>query len=97
MTYTTEDIAKAGRTTLRGVRLWDANGLFGEVERDRIGARVFTEEHRQKAWGIQVLQMAGKSLEEIGAIMGGEGWRGAVIKDAGDIRKFLSDVPGVDL
>lgn len=64
---TTEDIAKAGRTTLRGVRLWDNLNLFGSVGRDEYGARVFTKAHLRRAAIISAAQMAGMTLPEIKA------------------------------
>ena len=62
---TTADIAKAGRTTVRAVHLWDEKGLLGTVERDRFGAREFGPEHLRKARLIAAGQMAGMSLAEI--------------------------------
>lgn len=63
--YSTDDVAKAGRTTLRGVRFWDMNNLFGEVKRDENGARIFTDEHMKRAAIIGAATMAGMSLAEI--------------------------------
>lgn len=65
MTHSTDDVAKAGRTTLRGVRLWEANDLFGPIARDGNGYRVFSEAHIQRARVIAAAQMAGMSLSEI--------------------------------
>jgi DNA-binding transcriptional MerR regulator len=62
---TTADIAKAGRTTVRGVHIWEGRGLLGPVSRDRFGAREFTREHVDRAKLIAAAQMAGMSLAEI--------------------------------
>lgn len=70
MTYTTEQIAQASRSTLRGVRLWEGEGLFGLVPRDDRGNRLFSEEHMQRAKVITTAQMAGMSLAEIKAMLG---------------------------
>jgi DNA-binding transcriptional MerR regulator len=70
MTYTTEQIAQASRATLRGVRLWEGEGLFGLVPRDDRGNRLFSEEHMSRAKIITTAQMAGMSLAEIKAMLG---------------------------
>jgi len=63
--FTTADVAKAGRTTARGIHIWDRQGLLGFVERGRFHDRVFTQEHVQRAKLIAAAQMAGLSLAEI--------------------------------
>jgi DNA-binding transcriptional MerR regulator len=65
MTLTTADVAKAGRTTIRGVHIWDAKGLLGEVARDQFDSRQFTLSHVSRARLIAAAQMAGLSLAEI--------------------------------
>lgn len=65
MSFTTADVAKAGRTTARGVHIWEKAGLFGPVERNRFSDRVFTAAHMDRARVIAAAQMAGMSLAEI--------------------------------
>lgn len=67
MSLTTADIARAGRTTARGIHIWDREGLLGPVARDRFDQRVFTEEHVRRAKIVAAAQMAGMSLAEIKA------------------------------
>lgn len=65
MTYTTPEMAEACRTTVRGVRFWETNGLFGPVERNDHGDRVFTEEHLRRGRLISAALAAGMSHREI--------------------------------
>lgn len=65
MTLTTADVAKAGRTTARGVHIWETQNLFGEVARDVHGARVFNQAHLDRAKLIAAAQMSGLSIAEI--------------------------------
>lgn len=64
-TYSTRELAEAARTTLRTIRFWESQGLFAQVERDRLGERLFTEEHLQRARVISAASMAGMSLDDI--------------------------------
>lgn len=84
---TTEDIAKAGRTTLRGVRLWDNLNLFGSVGRDENGARVFTEEHLYRAKEIALAQMDGKTIPEIKRMTAADFNRSAI-----SVRQFAEEM-----
>lgn len=59
MSFTLDDMTKAGRTTIRGVRLWDREGLLGAVARDGLNRRVFTAEHMRRARIIAAAQTAG--------------------------------------
>lgn len=67
MSYSTDEIAKAARTTIRAVRLWDRQGLFGVVPRGENDERLFSEDHIKHAKVISAAQMAGMSLLEIKA------------------------------
>ena len=70
MSYSTSDLATAARTTTRGIHIWASKGLFGEVQRDENGARVFSEADLQRARVIAAAQMAGLSLSIIQAAKG---------------------------
>ena len=63
--YSTGDLAREARTTLRGIRLLEAMNLFGQVPRNDLGERVFDESHVQRAKVISAAQMAGMSIREI--------------------------------
>jgi DNA-binding transcriptional MerR regulator len=65
MPYSTDEIAKGARTTLRGVRLWERAGMFGDVPRNDQGHRVFSEAHMKRARIISAAQMAGLDLARI--------------------------------
>ena len=66
-TYSTPELASAARTTQRAIRFWESQGLFGDVERDRLGERKFTGAHVRRAKMISAASMAGMSLEAIKA------------------------------
>lgn len=67
MSLTTADVARAGRTTARGIHIWDREGLLGPVERNSSGDRVFTDAHAKRARIVGAARMAGMSLAEIKA------------------------------
>ncbi len=67
MTYTTAEVAKASRATVRAIHLWDNQGLLGEVGRNEVGDRVFDESHLSRARLITAARMAGMSLADIDA------------------------------
>lgn len=67
--YNTEDLARASRTTLKGIRVWHAQGLLGEVPRNSLGRRQFDEDHMQRAKIIAAGQMAGMTNGEIRAML----------------------------
>jgi hypothetical protein len=75
MTFTTDEIAQAARTTLRGVRLWERSGLLGDVPRDKNGHRIFSAAHLARARIISAAQMAGMTIAEIRASPDIEIWR----------------------
>lgn len=87
MTLTTADIAKAGRTTVRGVHIWEGRGLLGPVSRDRFGAREFTQDHLARARLVAAAQMAGMSLAEIG-----KSHEGTIASYIGGARDFMEKV-----
>lgn len=70
MTFTTADVAKASRATIRAIHLWDNQGLLGQVERNQFQERIFTPEHISRARLIAAAQMADLSLAEIKAAFG---------------------------
>lgn len=65
MTYSINDMTVAGRTTQRGVRLWEMHNLLGHVARDEQGRRMYTPEQLHRVSVIAAAQMAGMSLAEI--------------------------------
>lgn len=65
MNFSINDMTLAGRTTQRGVRLWEMQNLLGHVDRDDQGRRMFTPEHIRRAKVIAAAQMVGKTLAEI--------------------------------
>jgi len=65
MTYTIDDMLKAGQTTLRGVRWWEKQGLLGEVARSDGNHRRYTPEHIRRAKIIAACQKCGMQLAEI--------------------------------
>jgi len=65
VTYTIDDMLKAGQTTLRGVRWWEKQGLLGDVARSGGNHRRYTPEHIRRAKIIAACQMCGMQLAEI--------------------------------
>jgi DNA-binding transcriptional MerR regulator len=63
--HSPNEIARAGCTSLRGIRLWEEQGLFGEVARSEGGTRRYTAEQLDKAKIIAAAQFGGWSLDEI--------------------------------
>jgi MerR family redox-sensitive transcriptional activator SoxR len=69
MSYSIEEMAKAGCTTPRGVRFWEEQGLLGSVERTEGNQRRFTQEQLDRARIIAAAQFGGWPLAEIGEIV----------------------------
>lgn len=70
MYFTLAEMCQAGRTTERGVRLWDSKGLLGVVERNGYNAeRLFTAEHMRRARIIAAAQTADWPLARIRAYL----------------------------
>lgn len=58
-------MAKACRTTERGIRIWSINGLFGHDNRDETDARVFDDADLKRGMIISAAVMAGMRHAEI--------------------------------
>lgn len=69
MNFTLQDVISAGKTTKRGIHLWDQKGILGPVERDKRGARIFTEEHMRRVKIAAIAQLAGWPLARIRALV----------------------------
>lgn len=69
MTYSVDDMAKAGCTSRRGVRFWEEQGLLGDVARSSGNQRKFTDEQLKRAKIIAAAQFGGFTLEEIGKML----------------------------
>lgn len=65
MSYSVDDMTKAGCTTRRGVRFWQEQGLLGEVARTNGNQRRFTEDQFRRAKIIAAAQFGGWKLDEI--------------------------------
>lgn len=65
MSYTVDDMCKAGCTTRRGVRFWEEQGLLGDVERTGGNQRRYTEDQLDRARIIAAAQFGGWKLDEI--------------------------------
>ena len=84
--FSMDSMTTAGRTTRRAIRIWDREGLLGDVARDDRGNRVFTAQQVERAGAIAAGQMAGMSLPEIrSASLPG------IISKAEEARDFLDD------
>lgn len=92
-TYTLTDMMKAGKTTDRGVRWWEEQGLLGLVERDRLGYRQFTPAQIERAKFIGAAQAAGYTLKQIRAgITYGEVRENLITKIA-EAQDWLNEIP----
>lgn len=69
MLYTPNDMARAGCTTLRGIRHWESEGLFGEVSRTNGGTRQYSLEQFNRAKIIAAASFGGWKLDEIKAML----------------------------
>lgn len=69
MSYTVDDMCKAGCTTRRGVRFWEEQGLLGDVERTGGNQRRFTASQISRAKIIAAAQFGGWKLDEIKAML----------------------------
>ncbi len=63
--HSPDEMARAGCTTLRGIRLWEEQGLLGPVARSNGGTRQYTAAQLDKARIIAAAQFGGWSLAEI--------------------------------
>lgn len=67
--HSPNEMARAGCTSLRGIRLWESEGLLGEVTRSNGGTRQYSPEQMEKAKIIAAAQFGGWSLDEIRAML----------------------------
>ena len=93
--YTTEEIATAAGVTLRTVRFWHTEGLLGKVERNRLGIRQFNQAQMNQAKVVRLLQMSGKSLDEIKATLAAPMWGNAAVEALIKIRDFCDEVEDI--
>jgi len=63
--HSIKDIAIAGCTSERGIRLWEEKGLFGEVARTSGDIRRFTADQMAMARIIAAASFGGWKLDEI--------------------------------
>ena len=63
--HSPNEMARAGCTTLRGIRLWEEQGLLGDVARSNGGTRQYSDAQLAKARIIAAAQFGGWSLDEI--------------------------------
>jgi len=63
--HSIKDIAIAGCTSERGIRLWEEKGLFGEVARTSGDVRRFTSDQMAMARIIAAASFGGWSLTDI--------------------------------
>lgn len=63
--YSPNEMARAGCTTLRGIRHWEDEGLLGEVARSHGGTRRYTGEQLRRAKIIAAASFGGWPLSEI--------------------------------
>jgi len=67
--HSPNEMARAGCTSLRGLRLWEERGLLGPVARSSGDTRQYTDEQLDRAKIIAAAQFGGFSLEEIGSML----------------------------
>lgn len=67
--HSPEEIAQAGCTSVRGIRLWEDKGLLGNVARSAGDTRQFTDEQLDRARVIAAAQFGGWTLDEIGEML----------------------------
>ena len=63
--HSPSEMAKAGCTTLRGIRHWEKLGLLGEVARSNGDTRQYTAEQLDKAKIIAAAQFGSFDLETV--------------------------------
>lgn len=66
---TLNELMQATDTTARAIKLWEARGLLGPVERENERRRVYADEQVDRVRFIAAAQLAGWSLERIKADM----------------------------
>lgn len=59
-----DEMCLAGRTSRRGIRLWEEKGLLGTVERSAGGTRRYTVDQIRRAKIIAITQAVGMSLDD---------------------------------
>lgn len=67
--HSPNEMARAGCTTLRGIRLWEDRGLLGDVARSNGDTRQYTDEQLERARIIAAAQFGGFDLETIGNML----------------------------
>lgn len=70
MSYSIDDMCKAGCTSPRGVRWWEEQGLLGPVDRTSGNQRRYTEEQMRRARIISAAQYCSFTLAEIAEMIG---------------------------
>lgn len=83
MTYTLEDMQRAGCTSGRGIRYWEEQGLLGQVERSSGGRRKYSQDNLDRAKIVAAAQFGGFSLDEAKAMVdewGGEAYEAVQIR-----------------
>lgn len=63
--HSPNEMARAGCTSLRGIRLWETEGLLGPVARSNGGTRQYSDEQLNRAKIIAAAQFGGWSLDKI--------------------------------
>jgi len=102
VTYSINDMMIAGRTTLRGVRWHEKQGLLGDVERSGGNHRRYTAEHIRRAKIIAACQMCGMQLAEIKYIVShydqAVRWNivSRMMKAGEELDKALASLPAAD-
>jgi DNA-binding transcriptional MerR regulator len=99
LTYKLEDMMKAGRTTQRGVRFWEQQGLLGEVERTGNRYRRYTAEHIRRARIIAACQVCGYPLAQIARVLDSydrEALIGDMRTDIREIEALIVNLPTDD-
>lgn len=69
MMHSPNEMARAGCTTLRGIRLWEEEGLLGDVARSAGGTRRYTAEQMDAARIVAAGQFGGWSIDEIRSML----------------------------
>jgi DNA-binding transcriptional MerR regulator len=67
--HSMDEMTRAGCTTRRAIRLWEEQGLLGDVARSAGDTRQFTPDQMDRARIIAAAQFGGWKLEEISAML----------------------------